>query len=723
MRQECLPMNRPPLRSLSLLAVFLLNYPVHGQARERLRINPDNLPKGRHQLPITASPLADLKELDIKLESEKCLNWVLTKPLKSTQKKSFEFWFQHLSFNCWRNAKQKSKNVAKFVSLLERAAGLDEKLRLHPQFSMLREQVMFGIESVFLAQPPIAQQKKIIKQVDRLKLWFDSTQWDRYLTISGQKVPSVEESIPLGATASEAEKKEPEKPDPELLAAQEILRESSAKKRLKLTRSFLENYPNSDQRDELLALNAKVFLSSEQPDLEVARDLDELFIEVLAQGNSTQTMNRISFLFYRGRTSDALALGNLALDKMKSGPDRDYLALQVGRLEHFIGDYSAARKKFKDLTKGKSAQRHEAAFSLGLGYMREREWKKAAEAFEIINSETEDSSLTSMALNYLYFLYQKLKMVDKEREIKTLIITDYALTYAGLRINLSLPENERVSPWVENDPEPVEVNWSVTAEQSESFARFKDLIKVGWYKEAQVELTNLPKAESPKEQALMSELEIAAHDYRAAAKRLFDLWNVDPSWRSRKRIESVFPRPYKEIIEKYAALQGLDPFLVTALIRQESSFDRTAVSVSDARGLMQLLVPSALEAAQLIRLKTSNMQGELFDPESNIRMGEHYLRRMMRMFDDNVPLALSAYNAGPGRLKRWLQIRNFGDEFTRTIEEPPFDDLWIDELPWPETRYYSKAILRNWMIYRLLFTNDNLRDFHPVWKRAVILTN
>jgi soluble lytic murein transglycosylase len=128
-----------------------------------------------------------------------------------------------------------------------------------------------------------------------------------------------------------------------------------------------------------------------------------------------------------------------------------------------------------------------------------------------------------------------------------------------------------------------------------------------------------------------------------------------------------------------------------------------------------------------LRVKTGPLKGELFEPELNIRFGTHYFKRMLRMFSDNVPLALSAYNAGPGRIRRWVEIRNFSPEFLTGTEPVPSDDLWVDELPWNETRFYSKAILRNWMIYKTLYEKQGLRDFypveHPVWKRAVKSTN
>ncbi|MHC4971446.1 MAG: lytic transglycosylase domain-containing protein [Planctomycetota bacterium] len=95
--------------------------------------------------------------------------------------------------------------------------------------------------------------------------------------------------------------------------------------------------------------------------------------------------------------------------------------------------------------------------------------------------------------------------------------------------------------------------------------------------------------------------------------------------------------------------QGLDAALVAAVVHAESKGNPTAVSRAQAYGLMQLRIPTASEVAG--RPVTVD---ELFDPAFNLDLGCRYLRRMLDRFDDNVLLALMAYNAGPGRVERWL---------------------------------------------------------------------
>ncbi len=147
--------------------------------------------------------------------------------------------------------------------------------------------------------------------------------------------------------------------------------------------------------------------------------------------------------------------------------------------------------------------------------------------------------------------------------------------------------------------------------------------------------------------------------------------------------------------------------LVHALIRQESAFDEKAVSPAGARGLMQLMPATARGTAR--RLKTSHRTGWLTsNPEHNIRLGVSYLQQMLDRFDGSYPLALAAYNAGPGRVDRWL--RQFGDPREKEIDIVD----WIELIPVYETRNYVQRVLEGVYIYRL-----KLRDIQKNIKAPI----
>ncbi|HEY3848517.1 MAG TPA: transglycosylase SLT domain-containing protein [Acetobacteraceae bacterium] len=137
----------------------------------------------------------------------------------------------------------------------------------------------------------------------------------------------------------------------------------------------------------------------------------------------------------------------------------------------------------------------------------------------------------------------------------------------------------------------------------------------------------------------------------------------------------------------------LDPAVALGIMRQESSFDVGAVSPSGARGLMQLMPPTADAVAQQLGISTS-LVALTGDPEHNMRLGTAYLRQMLDQFRGSLPLAVAAYNAGPHRVEQWLAQN--GDP-----RVGPVDMIdWIEQIPIGETRNYVQRVLENVTIYR-----------------------
>jgi soluble lytic murein transglycosylase len=152
----------------------------------------------------------------------------------------------------------------------------------------------------------------------------------------------------------------------------------------------------------------------------------------------------------------------------------------------------------------------------------------------------------------------------------------------------------------------------------------------------------------------------------------------------------LFPEPYWDTIKAESAKNGLDPYLVASLIRQESEFNPAAVSYANAWGLMQLL-PSVGRAMAREEGMTHFETYQLLDPETNIRLGTRYLRHMLDRFGGVQEYALAAYNAGDQRVADWEAAGPYHgmDEF-------------IESIPFTQTREYVEAILRNIETYRAI---------------------
>lgn len=134
--------------------------------------------------------------------------------------------------------------------------------------------------------------------------------------------------------------------------------------------------------------------------------------------------------------------------------------------------------------------------------------------------------------------------------------------------------------------------------------------------------------------------------------------------------------------------------LIHAITRQESQFDREAISHAGARGLMQLMPGTAKETSGKINLSYSR-DALTTDTDYNVRLGSTYIQRMMSYYNGSYPLAVAAYNAGPGNVNKWLRAN--GDP--RTSEIGILE--WIERIPIYETKNYVQRVLENAVMYDL----------------------
>lgn len=155
----------------------------------------------------------------------------------------------------------------------------------------------------------------------------------------------------------------------------------------------------------------------------------------------------------------------------------------------------------------------------------------------------------------------------------------------------------------------------------------------------------------------------------------------------------LYPQAFWDLVRRNARANHLDPYLVMALIRQESGFDPKAVSGPGARGLMQLMPPTARVVARERRShrRHPRARGNLTDPGYNLHMGCRFFSEMVREFKGNLEEALAAYNAGPDRVEQWLSGHSF-----------PEPAAFVESIPFPETRAYVETVLRDQVVYRQL---------------------
>jgi len=156
-----------------------------------------------------------------------------------------------------------------------------------------------------------------------------------------------------------------------------------------------------------------------------------------------------------------------------------------------------------------------------------------------------------------------------------------------------------------------------------------------------------------------------------------------------------FPMPYKQQVLIHAKSRELDPSVIYGVMRRESLFDPMARSRVGALGLMQLMPATARRIASTLGLKKLR-RADILKVDNNINLGTQYFRSVMDRFDNNVSLAAAAYNAGPRNVKKWLPR---GDNILPA-------DLWVETVPFNETRNYVQAVLA----YATVFDKSRGKD-------------
>ena len=176
-------------------------------------------------------------------------------------------------------------------------------------------------------------------------------------------------------------------------------------------------------------------------------------------------------------------------------------------------------------------------------------------------------------------------------------------------------------------------------------------------------------------------------------------------------LKKLYPMKYEEYVEKYSKEYNVDKYLIYSVIKAESNFKENVVSNQKAIGLMQIMEETAKDVAEKnnIELNQDNTKDELFDiyknieigynesktlynPDENICLGTKYLSQLIKQYNGNYILAVTAYNAGIGNVNKWIE--------QKIIKEDGQD---IENIPFKETNNYVRKIIQNYRIYKQLY--------------------
>ena len=278
---------------------------------------------------------------------------------------------------------------------------------------------------------------------------------------------------------------------------------------------------------------------------------------------------------------------------------------------------------------------------------------------------------------------------DRAQQLYESLLTDdnYYSAMAAGRLKRNLAPNVKALPAA---PE-----LQATLDRLPAFVRARELFLCGMRQEAAAEwqFGYQSLSESQRPQSIHLAASWGWYDQAVAtatAERVFNDYDL------------LYPRPFDAEVLKAAQTARVAPELVYGVIRQESLYRADAVSSAGARGLMQLQLDTARRTAQYLKLPKPVLT-DLFVPAINTSLGAGYLRMLLDRFDGQLPVALAGYNAGPNAAARWLPADQSVDA-----------DVWIENIPYDETREYVQRIL--W--HRLLFTwlgDDARAEQTGVW--------
>jgi soluble lytic murein transglycosylase len=276
------------------------------------------------------------------------------------------------------------------------------------------------------------------------------------------------------------------------------------------------------------------------------------------------------------------------------------------------------------------------------------------------------------------------------------VISDYRNSYYG---RAAIQEAAQMNSVVRTAISPARLTWPATvvpAARPSNSRLIEHLLAAGMYDDAIAELRRLqasgqgsPLVDATIAYALnrQGKLRLGINAMRRAYPQFM---SEGGEALPREILAVIFPIDHWPLLRSEAAAKRLDPFLVAALVAQESTFQADIKSPANAWGLMQILPATGRRYAATLGIKPFSTF-RLVDPEVNVRIGTTYFADLVKRFGDVAP-ALAAYNAGPERVVRWL------------AERPGFDrDEFIDDIPFPETQNYVKRILGTAEDYRILY--------------------
>ncbi|MCB1214769.1 MAG: transglycosylase SLT domain-containing protein, partial [Deltaproteobacteria bacterium] len=354
---------------------------------------------------------------------------------------------------------------------------------------------------------------------------------------------------------------------------------------------------------------------------------------------------KIAYTYFdRGHYAKASQAFQDFLDAYPNHERKDKVLWMKAWAHYYQRDFSKARVYWKKLQQelSKNPYQDSLIYWIGRSFEKEGQSQKAKELYRQV----------AYSPQYDYYAFLSLKRLSKDFDIQTL----------------------PTSPWIEEikKTQSHKLPKLIKISQDEH-SRLNTLYHLGLIED----FIRALQKEKPKEAWAL-----------AYQKSMQEVWE---SPRVYKKMSEGYPTVYAPWVLLFSYLHDFPPQVTWSIMRTESFYNPKIVSPADARGLMQIIPPTAHDLAQKLGKESFNVE-DLWNPAISIELGVYYLSQNLKHFKGNLVYTIASYNAGEESVDRWLKIRSDLDW-----------DEFVESIPYTETRNYVKKVLKFYYFYTMLY--------------------
>lgn len=345
------------------------------------------------------------------------------------------------------------------------------------------------------------------------------------------------------------------------------------------------------------------------------------------------------------------------------------------------------------------------------------QYTNAIKRWETLLKKTKDDSTKAQIYFWLAKAYKKVSDTKTAESYLKRLSEDYPLGYYNVIASRRIDGIE-APDWAQNFSNYDEMVESLLNKKTYILPRISSklenkiqkaeiLIVSKLYKWARLTVNEIDRAFTKKHSVrknveafiYLSRLHFAAENYLKSITITTKLRNsVENFWKKwPEQLLIYYPRPYSDIYSRNSTETTVKETLLYSISRQESAFNPQTTSFANAYGLMQLILPTAERFAKISGFEIQGLEPKLYEPEVNIKIGSHYLKKLRLDYKQFTPAIYAAYNAGEYAVDVWLERRAHTDPL-----------VWIELIPFGETRGYVKNVWRNQVIYDHIAAKVNL---------------